>query len=74
VDAFWKSALGRVSRLVVLGRPVGANDAALNPVLAEEVDLSGQRIECGWPLQGICVGVPLMDRARGAAAEPMGRR
>ncbi len=53
VDAFRKSAPGRISRLLVLGGPVGANDDVLYPVLAEEVDLGGQRIDSSWPLPGI---------------------
>lgn len=74
VDELWKVNLVQVDLLVVLGGPIGANDDALYPFLADEVDLIRQRLDSGRPLLGICLGAQLMARALGAAVAPMGHK
>lgn len=74
VDELWKIDLGHVDLLVVLGGPIGANDDALYPFVAEEVDLIRQCMDSGRALLGICLGAQLMARALGAAVAPMGNK
>lgn len=72
VDELWKLDLDPVDLLVVLGGPIGAQEDARYPYLAEEVRLIRSRIDSGRPLLGICLGAQLMARALGAAVRPMG--
>jgi GMP synthase (glutamine-hydrolysing) len=72
VDELWKLDLEQVDLLVVLGGPIGAEDDAHYPYLAEEVRLIRERMDSGRPLLGICLGAQLMARALGAAVRPMG--
>lgn len=72
VDELWKLDLDPVDLLVVLGGPIGAEDDARYPYLAEEVRLIRERMDSGRPLLGICLGAQLMARALGAAVRPMG--
>lgn len=74
IDELWKIDLSQVDLLIVLGGPIGANDDALYPCLAEEVELIRQRLDSGRALLGICLGAQLMARALGAAVTPMDRK
>lgn len=60
--------------LVVLGGPIGAEDDALYPFLAGEVNLIKTRLEMQKPILGICLGAQLMARALGASVKPMTRK
>jgi GMP synthase (glutamine-hydrolysing) len=57
--------------LVVLGGPIGAEDDALYPFLADEVQLIRDRLANKKPIMGICLGAQLMARALGASVRPM---
>jgi GMP synthase (glutamine-hydrolysing) len=57
--------------LVVLGGPIGAEDDALYPFLADEVSLIKERLTTQKPILGICLGAQLMARALGASVRPM---
>jgi len=72
VDEFGALDLAPVDALVVLGGPIGAEEDARYPYLADEARLVGERIEGGRPLLGICLGAQLMARALGAVVRPMG--
>lgn len=72
VDELWRLDLSQVDLLVVLGGPIGAEDDALYPYLADEVRLIADRIQSGRPLLGICLGAQLLARALGARVAPMG--
>ena len=56
--------------LVVLGGPLGANDAQDYPFLAAELHLLEKRLEKNRPTLGICLGGQLMARALGASVAP----
>jgi GMP synthase (glutamine-hydrolysing) len=72
VDALSALNLADIDLLVVLGGPIGAEDDALYPYLADEVELIRRRIDSGRPILGICLGAQLMARAMGARVRPMG--
>ena len=74
IDELWKIDRSQVDLLIVLGGPLGSNDDALYPFLAEEVELVRQRLDSGRALLGICLGAQLMARALGAAVTPMDRK
>jgi GMP synthase (glutamine-hydrolysing) len=57
--------------LAVLGGPIGAEDDALYPFLADEVSLIKERLTNQKPILGICLGAQLMARASGASVRPM---
>jgi GMP synthase (glutamine-hydrolysing) len=58
--------------LAVLGGPIGAEDDAMYPFLADEVNLIRERLSNQKPILGICLGAQLMARALGASVKPMG--
>ncbi|MGW4101784.1 glutamine amidotransferase [Streptomyces sp. NPDC004976] len=56
----------RAELVVVLGGPVGADDADRYPFLADEVRALRARLADGSPTLGICLGAQLLARALGA--------
>ncbi len=74
VDDVSPAALEAADLLVVLGGPIGANDTALYPFLADEIAALGRRLAAGRPTLGLCLGAQLMARALGAAVTSGGHR
>ena len=72
VDDFRAVDLAEVDLLVVLGGPIGVEDEARFPWLADEVALVRRRLDSRRPLLGICLGAQLMARALGARVRAMG--
>jgi GMP synthase (glutamine-hydrolysing) len=58
--------------VVVLGGPVGANDADRFPFLADEIAALRTRVDADRPTLGICLGAQLLARALGADVAPSG--
>jgi GMP synthase (glutamine-hydrolysing) len=58
--------------VVVLGGPIGANDADRFPFLAEEIAALRTRVDADQPTLGICLGAQLLARAMGAVVAPSG--
>lgn len=56
--------------LVILGGPIGVNDAADYPFLKDEIALLERRAKSGRPALGICLGAQLMARSLGARVYP----
>lgn len=56
-----------VDLLVVMGGPMGANDDATVPWLADEVAFIREAIDLGARVLGVCLGAQLVARALGAA-------
>lgn len=56
--------------LIVLGGPMGVNDEATLPWLAEERQFIGEAVRAGMPVLGVCLGAPLIARALGARVYP----
>jgi GMP synthase (glutamine-hydrolysing) len=71
IDELSKLDLSKVDLLVILGGPIGAEDDALYPFLADEVKLVKERLSSQKPILGICLGAQLMARALGASVKPM---
>lgn len=55
------------SAIVVMGGPMGANDAGTLPWIAEEIDLLRRAVHAGVPVWGVCLGAQLLAAALGAA-------
>lgn len=60
-------AAAEVDRLVVMGGPMGANDAARLPWLGEEKRCIARVVDAGRPVLGVCLGAQLIASALGAA-------
>ncbi|HJP80667.1 MAG TPA: glutamine amidotransferase [Pseudonocardiaceae bacterium] len=58
--------------VVVLGGPIGANDADRYPFLADELGALRDRVAAGRRTLGICLGAQLLARALGADVGPSG--
>lgn len=58
--------------LLVLGGPVGVNDAQSYPFLRQELELLELRLRASRPTFGICLGAQLMAAALGAPVIPNG--
>ncbi|WP_028632654.1 glutamine amidotransferase [Pseudomonas parafulva] len=72
VDTLDGEQIVKADLLIVLGGPIGAYDEQLYPFLHDELRLVRQRIECGKPMLGICLGAQLIARAMHAKVYPMG--
>jgi GMP synthase (glutamine-hydrolysing) len=58
----WRQFAG----IVVMGGPMGANDEAAHPWLAEEKRVIGEAAKEGHPVWGVCLGAQLLAAALGA--------
>lgn len=69
------AALGRQpwDLMVVLGGPIGVNDAADYPFLAPELKFVEDRLKAGLPLLGICLGSQFIAKALGARVYRIGQ-
>jgi GMP synthase (glutamine-hydrolysing) len=55
---------------VVLGGPIGVEDIDRYPVLREEMDLIGARLDANAPTIGVCLGAQLLAASAGAQVYP----
>ncbi|MCD1635324.1 glutamine amidotransferase [Martelella mediterranea] len=60
--------------VVVLGGPIGVNDAAAYPLMVAERDWLAPRLAARRPTLGICLGAQIMASALGARVAPMSRK
>lgn len=65
-EAQWRDA----ALIVVLGGPIGVNDGALYPWLAQEIEGVKLRLRLQRPTLGICLGAQLMAFALGGDVAP----
>ncbi|MCR9091350.1 glutamine amidotransferase [Algiphilus sp.] len=63
-----------VDPVVVLGGPIGVNDAADYPCINEALAGLRRRLAHGLPTLGICLGAQLIAAAMGAQVRPTGRQ
>ncbi|MFI5735034.1 glutamine amidotransferase [Kribbella sp. NPDC051587] len=70
VEGVDRDAIEEADLVVVLGGPIGANDAESYPFLADEIDALVARLGAGRPTLGICLGAQLIARALGANVAP----
>jgi GMP synthase (glutamine-hydrolysing) len=59
--------------LVVLGGPIGVNDAELYPFVDDEIAVIRRAVDAGVPVLGICLGAQLIAAALGAPVTASGR-
>lgn len=71
IDPLDLATIDAADLLIVLGGPIGAEDDARYPFLADERALIRRRLEQRRPLLGICLGAQLMASALGARVRPM---
>ena len=60
------AGVARADLAVIMGGPIGVNDAERFPVLAEEIELLRARLDAGLPSIGVCLGAQLLAAAAGA--------
>lgn len=58
------------SLVIVLGGPIGVNDAETYPFLTAELDLIERRLKRGAPTMGICLGAQMIAKVIGAKVYP----
>ncbi len=66
--------LADIDLLIILGGPMGVNDEAEFPWLAQEKEFICQAIAAGKPILGICLGAQLIASALGAKVYPNGMK
>jgi GMP synthase (glutamine-hydrolysing) len=74
IDDLTDRATEDTDLLVVLGGPVGVNDAVAYPFLTDELRAIERRLGSGRPLLGICLGAQLIAQAAGATVQSTGRK
>jgi GMP synthase (glutamine-hydrolysing) len=74
VDDVTDRAVEDADLLVVLGGPIGVNDEAAYPFLADELRVIERRLELGRPMLGVCLGAQLIAHAAGATVRSTGRQ
>jgi GMP synthase (glutamine-hydrolysing) len=74
VDDFRELDLAGIDLLAILGGPIGAEEDARYPFLANEVRLVRERLATRRPMLGICLGAQIIARAMGARVQPMGSK
>lgn len=61
---------GSFDLLIVMGGPMGVNDAATLPWLVDEKRFIGDAVRAGTPVLGVCLGAQLIASALGARVYP----
>jgi GMP synthase-like glutamine amidotransferase len=60
----------RFDGVLAMGGPMGVDDEAEHPWLADEKRLIGEAVRAGTPFLGVCLGVQLLAAALGAPVSP----